>query len=332
MPDDIGALMQQREQRRGGGGGRSRSRSNSTAALVEAAAGGREDAEKSLATLSSTELLNHQGEICMKDVVARPQEILALYASKTEMDKGEVVTLGQVQSQNQNIFLVVETTCPLAKVKAEREEGSDVGADILPPPPVLDMGEEEDAGGDGGGQHLSAERGRGGSGGGRASRNSGRNNRGDMELTEIPDWLENEFRDAEDIKYFINSLDPSLSLICFSKHYFLRRPNTGGRQSRNARDRNPRQQQKEKPPAKSKGSTSDLEYQKRLEQQFNQRQNEIRLEAQNAVRERERALNEEVVRLREELDRQRERQREGLEARAREEDPKGANSAACVVQ
>ncbi len=220
MPDDIGALMQQREQRRGGGGGgggrsRSRSRSNSTAALVEAA-GGREDAEKSLATLSSTELLNHQGEICMKDVVARPQEILALYASKTEMDKGEVVTLGQVQSQNQNIFLVVETTCPLAKVKAEREEGSDVGADILPPPPVLDMGEEEDAGGDGGGQHLSAERGRGGSGGGRGSRNSGRNNRGDMELTEIPDWLENEFRDAEDIKYFIYSLDPSL----FLKHYY----------------------------------------------------------------------------------------------------------------
>ncbi len=228
MPDDIGALMQQREQRRGGGGGRGRSRSNSTAALVEAAAGGREDGEKSLATLSSTELLNHQGEICMKDVVARPQEILALYASKTEMDKGEVVTLGQVQSQNQNIFLVVETTCPLAKVKAEREEGSDVGADILPPPPVLDMGEDEDAGGDGGGQHLSAERGRGGSGGGRGSRNSGRNNKGDMELTEIPDWLENEFRDAEDIKYFLNSLDPSLSPICFSKHYFLGGPTPAG--------------------------------------------------------------------------------------------------------
>ncbi len=50
------------------------------------------------------------------------------------------------------------------------------------------------------------------------------------------------------------------------------------------------------------------------------------------MRERERALNEEVVRLREELDRQRERQREGLEARAREEEPRGANSAACVVQ
>ncbi len=37
----------------------------------------------------------------MKDVVTKPQEILALYASKTEMDKGEHVTLGQVQSQNQ---------------------------------------------------------------------------------------------------------------------------------------------------------------------------------------------------------------------------------------
>lgn len=87
--------------------GRRRGRSESTGSLIIEESNGsngsdrRGSRDKALATLSSTELLNHQGEICMKDVVTKPQEILALYASKMEMEKGEHVTLGQVQSQNQ---------------------------------------------------------------------------------------------------------------------------------------------------------------------------------------------------------------------------------------
>ena len=51
----------------------------------------------------------------MKDVVLEPQEILALYASPNQVEKGETVMLGDIRSQNQNIFIVVETTCPLAR-------------------------------------------------------------------------------------------------------------------------------------------------------------------------------------------------------------------------
>jgi len=47
-------------------------------------------------------------------------------------------------------------------------------------------------------------------------------------------------------------------------------------------------------PALKKGLDSEqkstMEYQRKLEQQFNQRQNELRLEAENAVREREKVI------------------------------------------
>ena len=41
-------------------------------------------------TLSSTALLKHQGDITLKDVVTEPQEILALFASKKQQDKGKL--------------------------------------------------------------------------------------------------------------------------------------------------------------------------------------------------------------------------------------------------
>ena len=42
-----------------------------------------------------------------------PQEMLALYASEAQMDKGHTVMLNSVKCHNQNIFIVVQTTCPL---------------------------------------------------------------------------------------------------------------------------------------------------------------------------------------------------------------------------
>ena len=45
--------------------------------------------------------LPYQGEITMKDVVLEPQEILALYASPNQVEKGETVMLGDIKSQNQ---------------------------------------------------------------------------------------------------------------------------------------------------------------------------------------------------------------------------------------
>ena len=49
----------------------------------------------------------------IRDIVLEPQEMLALYASEAQMDKGHTVMLNSVKCHNQNIFIVVETTCPL---------------------------------------------------------------------------------------------------------------------------------------------------------------------------------------------------------------------------
>ena len=64
-------------------------------------------------------------------MVLDPQEILALYASEAQLERGHTVrglkfcliicffhqvTLGDIKCQNQNIFLVIETTCPLPRV------------------------------------------------------------------------------------------------------------------------------------------------------------------------------------------------------------------------
>ena len=51
--------------------------------------------------------------ILIRDIVLEPQEMLALYASEAQMDKGHTVMLNSVKCHNQNIFIVVETTCPL---------------------------------------------------------------------------------------------------------------------------------------------------------------------------------------------------------------------------
>lgn len=44
--------------------------------------------DKTIATLSSTALMRHQSDITLKDVVTEPQEILALFASAKQQEKG----------------------------------------------------------------------------------------------------------------------------------------------------------------------------------------------------------------------------------------------------
>ena len=77
--------------------------------------GSRLSYEQSVATLSSTELMRHSGEIAMKDVVFEPQEILALFASSESQSRGETLMLRDIHTMNQSIFIVVETTCPIHK-------------------------------------------------------------------------------------------------------------------------------------------------------------------------------------------------------------------------
>ena len=224
--------------------------------------------ERTLATLSSTELLKHQGEITMKDVVLQPQEILALYASATQQEKGETVMLGNIQSQNQNIFLVVETTCPLARtsrpqsVEQMKKEQPNV---------VVDMAEFD----------------------------TDENN-----ASVIPDWLQNELDEGR---------PPSKQ----PPGRFPRPPTRGM----------PRADQ----PGNRESTAVRNEYKNKLEVEFNKKQLEIRMEAQNAVREREKVLNDEVARLREELERQKMSQQELLEAKAKEAE-KEEKEKACSIQ
>ena len=55
-----------------------------------------EEYEKTLATLSSSALLKHQSDITLKDVVTDPQEILALFASQKQQEKGKAVYIGNI--------------------------------------------------------------------------------------------------------------------------------------------------------------------------------------------------------------------------------------------
>ncbi|CAG0922939.1 unnamed protein product, partial [Notodromas monacha] len=58
----------------------------------------------------------NQNDMLLKDSNLEPQEVLVLYASPAQVQKGETVNLAGIHCQNQNIFLVVDTTVPIPRV------------------------------------------------------------------------------------------------------------------------------------------------------------------------------------------------------------------------
>ncbi|CAM1314269.1 Uncharacterised protein g6493 [Pycnogonum litorale] len=60
------------------------------------------------------------------DVILKPQEILALYASPSQVAKGEVVNLARIQCHIRNAYVVVDTTAPLppAAIRKKSDDGS----------------------------------------------------------------------------------------------------------------------------------------------------------------------------------------------------------------
>ena len=79
-------------------------------------------------------------------------------------------------------------------------------------------------------------------------------------------------------------------------------------------------------------------YKKKLDMEFNKKQIEIKMEAQNAVREREKALHEKMNQLRYELEQQKLKQKEYMEGRGGEADGKaekekkqGEEAGNCVI-
>uniref|UniRef100_T1J9T1 non-specific serine/threonine protein kinase n=1 Tax=Strigamia maritima TaxID=126957 RepID=T1J9T1_STRMM len=68
----------------------------------------------------------------MKDVLLQPQEILALYASPAQINKGETVNLSSIRCQGQNIYLIIDTTAPLPN-HAQRVVSNDRGKEVSSP-------------------------------------------------------------------------------------------------------------------------------------------------------------------------------------------------------
>lgn len=249
--------------------------------------------DRSVATISTAELIKHQGEITMKDVVLEPQEILALYASQSQLEKGGTVMLSKIESQNQNIFLIVETTCPLSKT--DRPGTGSTSAGVKPPPLSIDIGVHDN---DSEEEHGYEE------------------GRDYHDQSVPPDWIQNELNDAD-------AMDG----------VGARPPTRGG----NKRPQ-PQQQQLLKP---RQQPHDKQEYEKKLDDQYRSLQIELRLQAENAVKEREKTLNEEIVRLRQELDRNRQEKRDLISTRGGAEGGGGildkgrqrrASSSTCSIQ
>ena len=116
-----------------------------------------------------------------------------------------------------------------------------------------------------------------------------------MDETEddVPEWLKNDLQDADDFHGA-------------GVNVHVRPPTTGGKQRKGISS-------KDKKQMAAAVNKNNQEYKKKLELEFHRKHIEIKMEAQNSVREREKALNEEVLKLREELSRRDKEQMEMLE-------------------
>ena len=214
----------------------------------------------------------------MRDVVLDPQEMLALYSSEAQLDRGHTVMLNSIKCQNQNIFLIVETTCPLHRVQQpplgdqrSREQ-------------VLDMKDEEDD----------------------YENTVTSKDTEDMDKSAVPDWLEAELKEAE-------TDDKS--------------------NKRKQKKRKKKKSHHEHHADHPHSVVDDDERVKRLEKEYERRQQEIMLEAEAAVKAREEALNQELSRLREELEKQRGLQSDYIHdkmGRRKSEDEMHSSSGCCI--
>ena len=256
--------------------------------------GGRLSYEQSIATLSSSELIRHSGEIAMKDVVFDPQEILALFASGESQSKGETLMLRDIHSMNHTIFIVVETTCPVHKSVLASSNSHDHTNEFYDPigrkhakkvDVVLDMKE-----------HDMSEM--------------------DESNDNLPEWLKNDLEDA-------NADDPD---------ELKRRKDGNGRRHKRSNRQHPSSKEPERKRSERKHEirgdlsqenssnrpiTSDErdQYIERLEKEYNKKRKELLLEAENAVRVREEAFNQELIRVNQELDRHKQMQRGQIDAK-----------------
>eukprot|EP00094_Tigriopus_californicus_P004958 TCALIF_04774-PA protein Name:"Similar to nek8 Serine/threonine-protein kinase Nek8 (Danio rerio)" AED:0.11 eAED:0.12 QI:30/0.66/0.28/0.85/0.83/0.71/7/0/1060 len=122
-------------------------------------------------------------------------------------------------------------------------------------------------------------------------------------VTQVPDWLKNEIDEAEDVR---------------------RPPST----RKKVPPRTPSGRKRPSVAMEHQNASLD-EYKRKLDVEYRRKQEEMRMEAQNAVQLREKAWNEKVVALRDELERQKLRQNENL---AKKEKNAASGSTTCLIQ
>ena len=235
-------------------------------------------------------LARHQAAISLRDVVLEPQEMLALYSSDAQLDRGHTVMLHSLKCQNQNIFLTVETTCPLHRVHTHHLEPDRRQEQ------VLDMKDEDEE------EKLNTTS---------SSKETGSS---EMERSVLPDWLQAELKEAESDQREQK------------KKARKKKKSRKGSQERGAS--HPHSVESEEL------TESQLERVRRMEREYERRQQEIMLEAEEAVRAREEALNQELARLREELERQRSLQTDYIQDKlgGRKHEDHQHSSGSCSLQ
>ncbi|XP_042232485.1 serine/threonine-protein kinase Nek8-like isoform X2 [Homarus americanus] len=284
----------------GPGGGRRRSSggsSNSVGAVQEAAS-------------------RHQREIRMRDVLLHPQEVLALYASQTQIAKGETVNLAGLHCQNQSIFLVVDTTVPLPRagstLPAEVEEaaGTKIGKEIVDKNKEEVMTENEK-------QNEKQE--------------SGYDEEMDS-VGPVPDWLKAELDGADEV--WPGGKKEAKKKPASRKSSPTRKSSkcaASGEPVRSPFVPSPRPGERNQGKAQ-KGGKKDNKTRKPKNPQDNDKR--IQQEAKKMAKEKEEALNQEIEKLRSELHRQQELQQHIIDEKVKEmttEENAEKDSSVCSV-
>merc|ERR1711874_616622 len=125
-----------------------------------------------------------------------------------------------------------------------------------------------------------------------------------MDKSVVPDWLKAELQEAE-------SEEKQRK-----RKQKRKRTRKRGEQKRAQKAPEETEHPNYVPSEKEDITSAQLERMKKLEKEYERRQQEIMMEAELAVRAREEALNQELYRLREELDRQRALQSQYMQEKA----------------
>ena len=194
---------------------------------------------------------------------------------------GEIVMLRDLKSMNQNIFLTVDTTCPLPR--SERPPTPKTPR-FEPPPTILedevnieDESPEKKASNKSR-HHHKRHRKRG---------HHRHRHRDNLDQSEIPDWIKAEMENAEEIKGRHHRDEGH-------KHH----GGGGGRHSKKG---------------SSASDDNDDTLKRKMQRELEQKRKEYLLEAENVVRIREEAFNQELIKLQTELEHQKRLQAEHLQ-------------------